>query len=79
MKSRASKFDPIVVHNLFGQINLVGAHKKSARENTYPTFEDAHIYVRLEALYILSTEKGRRKGDHCWVGAAQKLFHDSGM
>ena len=53
-------------------------HHQSSRENTDTTFKDAHIYVHLKAVYILSLKKGGGKGHDGWVGAAQKFLHRDG-
>lgn len=53
-------------------------HHQSSRENTDTTFKDAHIYVHLKAVYILSFKKGGGKGHDGWVGAAQKFLHRDG-
>lgn len=53
-------------------------HHQSSRENADTTFKDAHIYVHLKAVYILSLKKGGGKGHDGWVGAAQKFLHRDG-
>lgn len=54
---------------------IIRAHHKATRENSDATFKDAHIYVHLEAVYILTPEKRRGKGDDRHVCAAQKFLH----
>ncbi len=57
---------------------VIDAHHQAARENSYATFQDAHIYVDLKAVYILTLKKGGGKGHDCRVGAAQKFLHKMG-
>ena len=57
---------------------VLGPHKQASRENSNATFEDAHIYVHLKAVYILSVKESCGKGQNSRVRAAQKFFHDHG-
>lgn len=56
---------------------FIRADHQAARKNSYATFEDAHIYVHLKAVYILALQQGCGKGDDRRVGAAQQFFHSS--
>ena len=40
-------------------------------------FQNAHVYVHLEAVYILPRKKGLGEGDDRDVGCAQQFFHSS--
>ena len=54
---------------------IIWMHHQATRENSYAAFEDAHIYVHLEAGYILPPKKGLGKGDRRDVGCTQKFLH----
>lgn len=58
---------------------VVGMHHQATRKNSDAAFEDAHIYVHLEAGYILTLKKGLGKGDDRHVRGAQKFLHISGV
>ena len=42
---------------------VVGTHHQPAREYSDAPFKYAHVYVHLEAVYILALQKGGGKGD----------------
>ncbi len=46
------------------------SHHQPARQYADGTFEDAHMDVHFEAVYILASEEGLREGDHGGVVAA---------
>ena len=48
-------------------------------KNTDASFKDAHVYVHLEAVYILTLEKGLCKGNDSHVRGAQKFLHIKGV
>lgn len=58
------------MHDLAGRVVIIRVNHQPARKNSDATFQYAHIYVHLEAGYILPPEKGGGKGDDCHVGAA---------
>lgn len=58
---------------------IVRMNHQPAWENSDAAFEDAHVYVHLEAGYILTLKKGLGKGDNGHVRAAQKFFHIKGV
>ena len=39
-------------------------HKQASRENSNAAFKDAHIYVHLKAVYILSLKESCGKGQN---------------
>ncbi len=47
----------------------------AARQDTDRSFEDAHVDVHFEHVYILAAEQGGGKGDHGRVVGAQQLSH----
>lgn len=53
-------------------------HQQPPRNSPDPTGEDAHVYVHLKAVYILSLKKGGGKGQDGWICAAQKFLHGDG-
>ncbi|AUR06540.1 octaprenyl-diphosphate synthase IspB [Phaeobacter inhibens] len=57
---------------------IIAAHHQPAGEDSDAAFKDAHIYVHLKAVYILTLKKGGGKGHDGWVGAAQKFLHRDG-
>ncbi len=50
-------------------------HHQAARQYANASIEDAHIYVELEASYILAGEEHFCISDDRRVGGAKKLFH----
>ena len=54
---------------------IIRVHHQAARENADPAFQHAHVYVHLEASYILARKKGLGKGDDRHIRAAQKFLH----
>ncbi len=57
---------------------IIAAHHQPAGKDSDAAFKDAHIYVHLKAVYILTLKKGGGKGHDGWVGAAQKFLHRDG-
>ncbi len=53
-------------------------HQQTARKNSDAALKDAHVYVHLKAVYILSLKKGGGKGQDGRIGAAQKFLHGDG-
>jgi hypothetical protein len=49
------------------------AHEQAARQNTYGSFQGAHMDVHLEHLYILAGQERRCEGDDGGIVAAQDL------
>jgi len=57
---------------------IIDTHHQSARKNSDAAFKDAHVYVDLKAVYILTLKKGGGKGHDGGVGAAQEFLHKMG-
>ena len=74
-KSSPAQRDLIVPQHDQRRIIIIRVHQQTAGENTDPTFQNAHIYVHFEAVYILPLKKGLSKGDDGHIGAAQKFLH----
>ena len=58
-----------------GPEQVLAHHHKPARQDAQAAFEDAHIYVEDEAVYILGVQQRLSVGDEGRVGGAQQLFH----
>jgi len=49
-------------------------HHAFGKETDRP-FKHTHVDVQNEALYICTTQKGRRESDYCRVVCAKNFFH----
>ena len=58
------------MHDAAGRIVIIRVHHQAPGENSDAAFQHAHVYVHLEASYILPPEKDSGKGDDRHVGAA---------
>ena len=66
-----AKVNLVIAHDAQSAFVIRSAHHEAPREDPDAALEDAHIYVHLEAVYILAPEKGRGECDGCQIGAAQ--------
>jgi octaprenyl-diphosphate synthase len=65
----------IVAHDPLRGAMVVDPHHQPAWKNSDAALEHAHIYVHLEARYILALKKGGGECDDGRIGTAQKFLH----
>jgi hypothetical protein len=63
----------VVAQHGSGAERIGAAHEQTARQNTYGSFQGAHMDVHLEHLYILAGQERRCEGDDGGIVAAQDL------
>ena len=54
---------------------ILWPHHNPAWKDADRSFQDAHVDVHFEHVYILAVEQGRGEGDHSGVVGTQKLSH----
>jgi hypothetical protein len=69
----------VVAQNGGGAKVIALMHHDPAGQNADRSFEDAHVDVHLEEVYIFAPEQGRGKGDDRGVVGADKFFHGLGL